>query len=75
MTVRDVLDVTGPLIERELADQPEVKAAIQRTIGNSYHGLGQLDLAEKYIRLALEGDLKLYGENHPETVKSLAALA
>ncbi len=75
VTVKDVLDATGPLIEHELADQPEVKAAIQRTIGSSYIGLGQFELAEKYIRLALEGDLKLYGENHPETVKCMAALA
>ena len=74
VTVRDVLDATGPLIKRELADQPEVKAAIQRTIGNSYSGIGQYDLAEKYLRLALESDLRLYGENHPETVKCLVPL-
>ena len=75
VTIKDVLDATGPLIESELADQPEVKASIQRTIGDSYRGLGQLELAESYIRQALEGDLKLYGENHSETVKSMAALA
>ena len=74
-TVKDVLDATVPLIESELANQPEVRVAIQRTIGISYVGLGQFDLAEKYLRQALDTSLKLYGEDHPETARCLGALA
>jgi serine/threonine protein kinase/Flp pilus assembly protein TadD len=74
-TVKDVLDATGPLIERELANQPEVRTAIQRTIGTSYVGLGQYELAENYLQQALESNLRLYGEDHPETVRCLASLA
>jgi eukaryotic-like serine/threonine-protein kinase len=70
----DLLDIAGPRAENELNDQPAVKAEMLRTIGVAYTIQPRFDLAEHYLRAALDTDLKLYGAEHQETAKTLHLL-
>jgi eukaryotic-like serine/threonine-protein kinase len=73
-TLADMLDVAGPRAETELNDQPAVKAEMLRTIGAAYTIQPRFDLAEHYLRAALDTDLKFYGPEHPETARTLETL-
>lgn len=73
-TLADMLDIAGPRAENELNDQPAVKAEMLRTIGVAYTIQPRFDLAEHYLRAALDTDLKLYGSEHQETAKTLHLL-
>ena len=75
-TVKDILDdASKRLATEELSDQPEVKAELQRIIGASYLSLGQYALAEQNLAAALEAQLRIYGEDDPETLKTLVLRA
>jgi serine/threonine protein kinase len=75
-TVKDLLDdASKRLATEELSDQPEVKAELQRIIGSSYLSLGQYALAEQNLAAALEAQLKIYGEDDPEPLKTLVLRA
>jgi tetratricopeptide (TPR) repeat protein len=75
VTISQVLEDIGPRIETELADQPEVRAEMERTIGTTYMYRARYDLAERYLKAALETYLKLYGEEHSQTARALLFLA
>jgi eukaryotic-like serine/threonine-protein kinase len=75
VTVNEMLDQITPQVETELADQPEVRAQILRTIGSAYASQGRFDLAEKNLRTAFETQQQLYGEQHGETVATMMQLA
>lgn len=74
VTVNEMLDQITPNIEAELADQPEVRAKILRTIGSSYASQGIYDKAEKNFRAALDTQLQIYGENNKETADTMIEL-
>ena len=75
MTVKDVLDEASKRLETEdLENQPEVRAELQRIIGTSYLTQGEYDSAERNLRSALEAENRIYGENSPETLKTLVSL-
>jgi serine/threonine protein kinase/TolA-binding protein len=69
-TLADMLDEAGPRAETELNDQPAVKAEMLRTIGVAYTIQPRFDLAEHYLRAALDTDQKVYGPNHQETART-----
>jgi serine/threonine protein kinase/Flp pilus assembly protein TadD len=69
-TLADMLDVAGPRAEKELDEQPAVKAEVLRTIGNAYTIQPRFDLAEHYLREAFDTDVKVYGLNHQETART-----
>jgi serine/threonine-protein kinase len=76
ITVSDVLSDAAKRLENgELNDQPEIKAELQTIIGNSYLSQGKYDLAEKYLRQAVEAKIRIYGENSIETVTAQPLLA
>ena len=58
-----------------LADQPEALAQIKRTVGLAYAAQNRVEDSERYLKAALETQLKIYGENHPETAYTLSCLA
>ncbi|HEY8835469.1 MAG TPA: tetratricopeptide repeat protein, partial [Chthoniobacterales bacterium] len=63
-TVQDILqDASKRLATEELSDQPEVRAELQRIIGESYLSLGQYDLAEQNLTAALETQTRVTGED------------
>ncbi len=74
-TISQMLDDFAPRIETELADQPEVRASLQRTVGQAYNSQLRLAEAEHYLNAALETQLQLYGENHQEIAITLTGLA
>lgn len=74
VTVKELLDEMANRVETEMSDQPEVQAAMQRSIGNSYFYRTRFDLAEHHLHAALEADLKLYGEQNQETARTLTLL-
>lgn len=73
-TIGDVLGVASERAEIELADQPEILAAVLRTIGLTYQNISQLDVAERYLRSSLALGRKTYGADDSEVARSLAAL-
>ena len=74
VTVNEMLDQITPNIEAELADQPEVRAKILGTIGSSYASQGFYEKAEKNLRVALDTQLQIYGENNTETADTMIEL-
>ncbi|HEX4666822.1 MAG TPA: serine/threonine-protein kinase, partial [Chthoniobacterales bacterium] len=75
-TVKDVLDdASKRLATRELSDQPEVKAELQRIVGETYLSLGQYDLAEQNLMAALQAETRIFGDDGIETLKTGVSLA
>ncbi|MBP9663545.1 MAG: serine/threonine protein kinase [Pyrinomonadaceae bacterium] len=68
VTINQMLDNIAPRLDTELADQPDVRAKIYRTIANAYNSQGRYPLGEKYLRSALAIQTELYGETHRETL-------
>jgi tetratricopeptide (TPR) repeat protein len=54
VTVREALDAAARRIELGLAGEPQVQAALYATIGKTHQGLGLYELAERYLRRALD---------------------
>lgn len=73
--VRDLLDEAVVWIDIALADQPEVAASIQSTIGNSYLNLGLFEEAETLLDASLRTRRDLFGEDHRQVAQSLNLLA
>jgi serine/threonine-protein kinase len=72
ITTRQLLDRGAARIGTELADEPDVKAEIETTIGWMYHKLGAYDEAQRL----LEGAVAYYRhERDPQLPRVLAALA
>ena len=73
-TINQMLDDIAPRIEAELADQPEIRASIERTVGLAYASQVRISEAEHYLNVALETQVKIYGEEHQETAHTLLGL-
>jgi serine/threonine protein kinase len=73
--VSEVVEQAARRAELELADQPEVLAEMQRTIGAVYYAQGRYDKAEQILRDALEKYIRLYGRDSHETVEASNLLA
>jgi tetratricopeptide (TPR) repeat protein len=73
--VSEVVEEAAQRAETELADQPEVLAEMQRTIGAVYYAQGRYDQAEQILRAALQKYVRLYGQDRPETVEAANVLA
>jgi len=54
VTMRSVLAVASQRIDDRFEGQPQVKAAIHRTLGRTYVALGELELAQPHFEDALE---------------------
>jgi serine/threonine protein kinase len=62
VTVRELLDAAAEQIQRELADQPAVQAALLDTVGWTYRNLRQDEAAERYLKLAIDVKRRLVAE-------------
>ncbi len=74
-TVRELLDAAAVRSEVELAEQPEVLAAVRAVIGDTYRTLGLYEQAAPHLGAALGIRRGVLGEGHPETLASLGMLA
>jgi tetratricopeptide (TPR) repeat protein len=74
VTVVSVLDRAAERLD-ELDEQPEQRAALRLTLGQTYTGLGLLAPAERLVRAALEERERLFGARSPEAARAREALA
>jgi serine/threonine protein kinase len=72
ITVEDVLQNASARIDGRFADQPEVAAAVQLMLGNSYRKLGRFGPAEKHLEAAVDLRRKALGDEHRDTLAALA---
>ncbi len=73
--VRKILDDASKRIDRELAEDPQVQAAIRDTIGGTYLALGEYDLAEPQLATALEVRRSAFGFEDRRTLMTRDKLA
>jgi eukaryotic-like serine/threonine-protein kinase len=69
ITVRTVLDRAAARIGDTFTGRPEVRAAIESTIGKTYEGLGLYPEAQRHFQLALELYRRTAGPDHPDTLR------
>jgi tetratricopeptide (TPR) repeat protein len=53
ITAREIIDLGAARVDRELAGEPSVRAALGTTLGETYSGLGLLDKGEALIQRML----------------------
>ncbi|WP_412061765.1 protein kinase domain-containing protein [Rubrivirga sp. IMCC45206] len=71
LTAREMLAGGAARVERELAAQPEVQAAVLHTIAQAYRGLGRDDRARPLFERAVALRRRALGDDHPETLRAL----
>jgi tetratricopeptide (TPR) repeat protein len=71
----EVLDGAAKRVDTEFANRPDVQASLHITIGSTYHGLGQYDLAERHKRSTLEIRRAIPSDNRAELGETLESLA
>ncbi len=75
-SVNDMLEqATKRLDGEDFSNQPEVKAEIEKIIGETYLGQGQYELAEKYLRETLKLQTEIYPEDHFKILMTKFSLA
>jgi serine/threonine protein kinase/Flp pilus assembly protein TadD len=72
--VVEVLDKAAQRAQTELADQPEVLAEVQRTIGYTYYNLEAYDKGEPLLRSALATFRSTLGAEHQTTAEAMKQL-
>ena len=75
ITARDLLDQGAQRLDRELAGQPEVRAAMLDNIGLAYRNLGLADQALPIARNAFDLNVQTHGAQSEESASSLFLLA
>ncbi len=75
ITAREILDAGATRIEQELADQPDVQAALWDAIALVNQNLARYDEALTLTERAYETRVALYGAEHPDVATSLMRLA
>ncbi len=68
VSVRDLLDAGAERVKTDLAEQPEVQAAMMNTLGAVYGRLNEFDDAEAMARSAVEVYSTHLGTAHPSTI-------
>ena len=71
VSVREVLDSASARLDRELAEEPIVRAALHNTIGTTYLALGLYEQADMHLSGALELTRAAYDAPHPDLVDCL----
>jgi non-specific serine/threonine protein kinase/serine/threonine-protein kinase len=74
VTVASVLDAASSRVEKELAGQPEVKAAVLATLGTTYEGLGLYAPARQALQASLDASIAAHGLEHVEVALALDRL-
>jgi non-specific serine/threonine protein kinase/serine/threonine-protein kinase len=74
ITAREVLDNGSLRIQRELNDQPLLRAKMMDSMGRVYQNLGLYAMAESLLTAAVELRQAELGEEHLDTIESLSYL-
>lgn len=75
VTVQDALDEAALRLPFAFADQPEIEAGVQSTVGESYRKLGKPAIAEPLLRKAFNTRINSLGAEHRDTLKTAKELA
>ncbi|MBA3949047.1 MAG: serine/threonine protein kinase [Acidobacteria bacterium] len=75
LKVRTALDRAAVAIEGKFNDQPEVEAAIRKTIGQTYAQLAQYAESRRQLDRAFDLERRVWGPESPKTLNTLNALA
>ncbi|MEZ5294468.1 MAG: serine/threonine-protein kinase [Vicinamibacterales bacterium] len=75
LSARELLDQGAGRIERDLAGQPDVQAALLATMSRAYAGIEVPDRAIALAEKSLEIARRIRGPRHPDVATALAALA
>lgn len=71
VTVREAIDDAAKRIDKELADEPEVRADLHYTAGEVYRTHGEYELSLRHFRQSLDLYRQVYGEQHPKVARGL----
>lgn len=74
VTVREIVDLGGERITRQLADEPLVQARLQDTLGGITWRLGDLAAAARLLEQALATDEREHGPDDPAVAEVLSHL-
>ena len=74
LEVRTALDRAAARIGGKFNHQPEVEATIRETIGQTYVDLGLYPNAEAQLQQALALHRQVFGDNDPNTLKTISQL-
>ena len=72
--VSEVVNEAAKRAEAELAEQPEVLAEVQKTIGGVYAAQGRYEQAENILRAARDNSVRLFGVNSHQAAEVSGAL-
>jgi non-specific serine/threonine protein kinase/serine/threonine-protein kinase len=75
LTAQQILDRGAAAIDKNLGNQPEVRARLQMAIGTVYTNLGRLSAAEPLLKQAAETMTKTSGAEDPSVLSTLSSLA
>jgi serine/threonine-protein kinase len=65
-TIGTIFETAGRRVDAELANTPDVRASILRTLGRANAALQRTDLAEQQLQSSLALHRQLYGNDHVE---------
>ena len=75
-TMAEMLDeASARLKSTEFANQPELKAELERIVGRAYYGQGLYSLAREHAQEYVLLEKGLYGENDPRTLEASTSWA
>jgi serine/threonine-protein kinase len=75
VTAREILDKASKDVATGLAKDPEAQAEMMTVMGKVYASLGLFPRAESLLRQSLEIRRRVLGLEHPDTLKTMRALA
>ncbi len=75
ITVLEALKTATGKIQEDFAEQPEVEAELNHTIGVTYLRLGHYEEAERLLRSSLKMWQDLHGSDHPILAEPLTSLS
>ncbi|MEX0611836.1 MAG: tetratricopeptide repeat protein, partial [Pirellulales bacterium] len=75
VTVQQVLDRAAERVERDFANQPEIRAVLHETIGQNYFGLQLFEPAARHLQLAVDLRRRYLTEEPLELAGALYLLA
>jgi tetratricopeptide (TPR) repeat protein/predicted Ser/Thr protein kinase len=71
LKVRTALDRAAARIEGKFNSQPEVEAAIRKTMGNTYADLAQYAESRKQLDRAVDLERRVFGPENPRTLNTV----
>lgn len=75
LTLRQALDNAAAGIQGRFADEPLIEAGVRVTLGETYAGLGEYDLAKPHLERVVIIRESVLGADHRDTMQAMLTLA